>query len=1666
MPTNLFIDWQILKSIVDRHPLQVTSDTPALKAIALMSRAEGKGCVLVVDGGHLVGIFTETDTVKAIAAGVNLSQQKIGGVMSQPEIIVVPSQTQNSGIELDAKRSPATRHLPVVDRAGKVWGLLIREQLDQLYAREARSRFEPSQTARQILFDKTLEAIGHSDGEGRYAKILQNIALGVSQTTGENFLQSLVQYLTQALGVEYAFIGELIDSAAGRIRTVAGYGNNRVLENFEYDLAHTPCERVFQTRISIYPHQVRQRFPKDSYLVEIEAEAYMGICLCDRAGRAMGLIAILSRHPLRDTQLLEKILKIFAARTSAELERRQAELALRDSENRISTLISNLPGYVYRLASDRDCAPEFISEGVFAITGYRQEEYLEARSIACRQEIHADDRERICQAVRQSLAAKRPYECVYRIVTKSEREKWVWERGRGIYGENGELLHLEGFVTDISEQQAALRDRQATEDKLREREQFLRSIYDGAEQAIFVIETNAEGEFRYLGFNRVSERFSGVSEERVRGKTPEEAFGKEMGTAFRQNYSRCLQAQTSISYEERLFFEGRTIWTLTTLSPLRDREGRIYRIVGTATDISDRKRVQEALIQSERQFRGIFNSTFEFMGLLTIGGTIAEVNQAALKVIDADRADVLGQFFPESPWWTHFPEQQERLRQAIASAAKGEFVRFESKHIWADGTLAFVDFSLKPLFDEAGKVVMLIPEGREITDRKQAEEALRESEERWQFALEGSGDGIWDWDAQTNEVFYSRRWKEMLGFEEDEIGNDLSEWDKRVHPDDKAQVYEKINQYFAGESDRYVSEHRLLCKDGRYKWILDRGKIISRREDGSPLRIIGTHTDISDRKAVEAALKQQLEREQLIAEIAQDIRQTLDYHQVLQRTVEQVRKVLQTDRAIVFRFQPNWQGTVVTESVGSQWTSMLSTTIYDPCFAERYVRPYCEGRISFTENLYESHVDRCYLELLEPFQVKANLVVPILQGERLWGLLIVHHCATPRKWQKREIDLLQQLANQLSLAIQQSELYQQTRQELIERRRAQDALQESEERFRSLSAAAPIGIRYTNADGICLYVNSRWEQMSGLAEEDCLANGWMKAIHPEDRQGIVEKWEKSIQKQQEFAAIFRFLTPKNKIRWISAHAAPMRSATGQFLGYVSTEEDITDRKLAEQKIREQAALIDIATDAISVRDLENRALFWSRGAERLYGWTTEEILGQKIDRFLYRDLDPTAFELAFKQTLEQGDWQGELEKSTKTGKKILVMSRWTLVRDESGQPKSILVVNNDITEKKQLEQQFYRAQRLESLGTLASGIAHDFNNLLTPILAIAQLLPRKFPDLDRETEQLLAILGDNARRGANLVKQIVSFARGTEGKRVPLEVRNLLVDVVNIAQRTFPKSIDISLEIPPKIELWTISADATQIHQVLMNLMVNARDAMPDGGRLTIAAENRYLDEQYVRRNLEAREGYYTVITVSDTGIGIPPELRERIFDPFFTTKAVGKGTGLGLATVLGIVSNYGGFVRVASEVDRGSEFSVFLPVAEETSMESLPNRECQKGNGELILLVDDEDAIREISKTALENYNYKILLAKDGVEAIALYSQHHQEIAAAVVDMMMPNMDGLTAIQALRKIDPQVKAIATSGLAANRELALAAEVETFLLKPYSIKDLSNALSQLISSDS
>ncbi len=506
-----------------------------------------------------------------------------------------------------------------------------------------------------------------------------------------------------------------------------------------------------------------------------------------------------------------------------------------------------------------------------------------------------------------------------------------------------------------------------------------------------------------------------------------------------------------------------------------------------------------------------------------------------------------------------------------------------------------------------------------------------------------------------------------------------------------------------------------------------------------------------------------------------------------------------------------------------------------------------------------------------------------------------------------------------------------------------------------------------------------------------------------------------------------------------------------------------ERKAAERQIREQAQLLDSARDAILAYDMDGQIVYWNEGAERLTGWSKENIIGEWAHECLYDPDEEDKLQKCHETMMEEGEWKGELRMRTEDGDERIVESRWTLVRDAAGHPKHVLVINTDVTERKQLEKQFLRSQRMESIGRLVGGIAHDLGNLLMPITLSVKVLRRRLEQADEKIDRTLSMIQKSAERGGNMVEQVLAFARGVEGERVSLQAGTIIEEIEGITDETFPENIDVRTDVAE--DLPQVVGDATQIQQVLMNLCVNARDAMPDGGTLSIEASPVELGKDEAQRNIDAEPGSYVCIRVQDTGTGMPDEVADKIFEPFFSTKEEGEGTGLGLSTAYSIVQSHDGFIDVTSEMGEGTTFRVYLPISEEPDEQRAASdgpTTAATGNGERVLVVDDETFILETAREALRDKGYRVHTAAGGDEALQQIDENG-DVDVVITDLRMPNMDGLDLIRTLRAQHPNLPIIAASGVADGQsEEALTAGAHTFLAKPFDEDTLQTALQEAL----
>ena len=628
-----------------------------------------------------------------------------------------------------------------------------------------------------------------------------------------------------------------------------------------------------------------------------------------------------------------------------------------------------------------------------------------------------------------------------------------------------------------------------------------------------------------------------------------------------------------------------------------------------------------------------------------------------------------------------------------------------------------------------------------------------------------------------------------------------------------------------------------------------------------------------------------------------------------------------------------------------------------------------------------------------------------------------------------------------------------------QREQAEAALRESEANLTRAESFSHIMVCHTALDGRWLKTPPLLSQLLGYPATEMMAGCIQDHFHPDD---TAQNWQQmqrlTVSDCRTFGEEKRFVDRSGAVLWLDFHCTLVLAADQKPVLFLVYLRDITQTMQWEEKTRQQARLLNLAPDAIILRDTDDVIFYWNQGAERLYGWTSAEAIGRKTTDLLGQNR--AIAETAKGKVMELGEWAGEVRQTTKAGQEVTVSCRWTLLQ-EPRSPPVILTINTDVTEYKKLELQFLRAQRLESIGRLASGIAHDLNNILAPMLMAPSIIREEL--YSESAKGLLNTIEANALRGAEIVKQLLTFGRGTESQRGPVQPRSLVREMAKIMQATFPKNITPLIQTPA--DPWLVTGDATQMHQVLMNLCVNARDAMPKGGELRLTLENTFLDESIASMMPGSKAGSYVLLTVTDTGTGIAPEHLDKIFDPFFTTKELGVGTGLGLSTVLGIVHSHDGFVLVKSKLGQGTQFMVYLPANMTVPMAPAEEREeLTPGSGELILVVDDEESIRIMLRRSLAHNGYRVLLAGDGTEALALYAQNQNQVHAVVTDLLMPFMDGSSLIRALHKLNPQVKILAISGQLVGSEVAGTPPLvaQALLSKPFGTGAFLKAMKELL----
>lgn len=880
--------------------------------------------------------------------------------------------------------------------------------------------------------------------------------------------------------------------------------------------------------------------------------------------------------------------------------------------------------------------------------------------------------------------------------------------------------------------------------------------------------------------------------------------------------------------------------------------------------------------------------------------------------------------------------------------------------------------------------------------------------------------------------------------------------------------------------------HGEICswrKDGRRYWVettitpfLDTA--------GEMYQFVAIQTDISHIKAAEAALRAQRDMQRVVSLSAAALMAAApgQTHAALAEALQESGHLLQADRAYLYTFSRDGLHT----NNAQVWsrpgvTSLSPQAIRIPLERLPWIREHFlqQDGLQIADVTAMPDEARSDQEVLLDGRVGSIVLLPLLREDKPFGFLAYSVQDRARLWGGEEIELLKVLRDVMASA--------------LARTWADTALRKSESRLNFLVASSPVVIhtREVLAPHALRYVSPNVQPLMGLAPGDLTGQADLVAcrVHPDDAAQVGAALPEILERG-ELRLEYRLGMGSGRYRWVQEQSRLVRDASGapqEIIGYWM---DITERKQYETELasfnlelerrveaqtREVLAserLAQVTLDALSARvvilDGQGEIVAANRAWCGFYGGRTPESVGnylrycEQMDRTTRRDA-ATHLAPGLRAVLS-GAKRSHLQEYSQ---ELDGERHWFVCRIErfgTEEAPHLVVSHEEITALKQAERAQLRSQRLQSLGTLAGGVAHDLNNALAPVLMGMSLLKEQYPD----ESQLFNMIEASAQRGTHMVRQLLTFAKGAEGERVAIYPSQVVQELERLMMGSFPKNIRLQLNSGD--DLPAVLGDPTQLHQVLLNLCVNARDAMSGGGLLTLEAHTVELDEAYARSVPDAIPGRFVALKVSDTGSGIPPDILDRIFDPFFTTKTADKGTGLGLSTVLGIVKGHGGFVQVYSQSGVGTVFTVYLPVASSDAATVAPalavdSAETRLGHGETILFVDDESAVREMGRTVLERLNYRALLATDGANGLALAAQHQGTLRAVITDLHMPHMDGLAFVRELRRMLPDVPVVVASG---RLDESMAAEllrygVKRRLDKPFTQDQLARELHLLLS---
>jgi PAS domain S-box-containing protein len=1026
---------------------------------------------------------------------------------------------------------------------------------------------------------------------------------------------------------------------------------------------------------------------------------------------------------------------------------------------------------------------------------------------------------------------------------------------------------------------------------------------------------------------------------------------------------------------------------------------------------SDRKQAEKALRESEEKYRNILESIQEGYFELDLAGNYTFANEANCRYLGYTKEELVGMNFRQ-----HTDEEAaKKFRQPLQELYRtGKPINtLESETIRKDGTKAIYETSVSLIRDNKGKPIGFRGVSRDVTKRKNMEEVLRQSEERYRTIIENIEDGYFEVDLTGTLTFVNDAQCRNVGTPREQLlGMNNRDYTSEEEAKKLYQLF--IGIYITGEPVKgFAFEYKK--RDGTMAFA-ELSVSLIRDAESKPIGFRGISRDVTERKRAEEALRVSEEKYRLVVENAKE-----------PIIIAQDLKLVFVNRAAV-------------DMIGYSGELL--------------------GFKPFTDFIHPD--DR---NMVVDYHIRR------LKGEEVplaYSFRVITQDGTV-KWVEFNTALIQWEERPATLSFLN---------DITERKQAEETLRKSEANYRQLFDNSPTGIyqidfrtgKFLKAnDLICEYLGCSQEEITSLSPYDFITK--------ESQELLLERLSKmaigdKIPEDPEYEVIDK----NGKHRWLKLNSKNIYDSEG-LLGADVVAHDITERKRAEEALRESEAryrlLADNMTDAVWLMDMNLNVIYASPSVEKLIGYTDEQIKQMPKEKFLTPESLNKAIAVFLEELVKAKADPSyspmrtlELEFCRKEGTTYWGESTFSFIRDEKGIPWSVLAEARDITdrkrveeERKRLEERLQRAHKMEAIGTLAGGIAHDFNNLLMAIQGYTSLTLLTLAPDDPNRERL-KIIQEQVQSGADLTRQLLGFARGGRYEVKPADINDVIQKTSSMFGRT---KKEITIHMKYEKNLSPVEVDLGQMEQVFMNLYVNAWQAMPGGGEIYLQTENVFLNNKQAL-SYSVKPGKYVKITVTDTGTGIDEKTRERIFDPFFTTKAMGRGAGLGLATVYGIIKGHKGMINVYSEPGHGTTFTIYLPASEKEVVKKETATGTIDRGTETILLVDDEKIVLEANREMLESMGYRVYAVGSGQEAIALFTEKRNEIDLVILDMIMPGISGGETFDRLREINSEIKVLLSSGYSLNGEAQTIMDrgCKGFIQKPFQIEKLSQKVREML----